>query len=130
MSSIGSTPILVPGSYRVPGIAATERSRARRQERVGIRADPFFRSVHYGVGPASSRFLSWSWGGTTQVVGVEGGPFVGITGRLGFTTATGGVFTGTIGFNGTIIGQNDPFTIAGVGIPVTGQGIPRRSAFR
>ena len=37
-----------------------------------------------------------------------------------FYTPTG-VYTGTVGFNGTIIGVGDPVTIAGVGIPFTGQ---------
>jgi hypothetical protein len=37
-----------------------------------------------------------------------------------FQTPTG-VYTGTVGFNGTIIGVGDPVTVAGVGINFTGQ---------
>jgi hypothetical protein len=73
-------------------------------------------------GPCEFSLSVLELGGTTQVVGVEGGKFSGFTGRPGFETSTG-VFTGTIGFNGTIIGQNAPVTIAGANIPVTGQGI-------
>ena len=55
-------------------------------------------------------------------VGVAGGAFGGLTEGSAFTT-TKGVFTGTIGFNGTIIGQNNPvMNGTGMNIPFTGQG--------
>ena len=52
--------------------------------------------------------------------GVAGGPFGGSVNNAAFTTSTG-VFTGTIGFNGTIIGVGNPVTSAGVNVPFTGQ---------
>jgi hypothetical protein len=54
-------------------------------------------------------------------VGVAGGQFGGETSGSAYETSTG-VFTGTIGFNGTIIGQGIPVTNAGANIPFTGQG--------
>ena len=58
---------------------------------------------------------------STATVGVAGGAFGGFTSRAAFTT-TKGVFTGTIGFNGTLIGQNNPVTASGVNVPFTGHG--------
>jgi hypothetical protein len=59
--------------------------------------------------------------GSDATVGIAGGVFSGFTSASAFMT-TKGVFTATIGFNGTIIGQNAPVTAAGVNIPFTGQG--------
>ncbi len=87
----------------------------------GTTAQGFF--VPYVTGPACNFSISvLDLGGTTQVVGVAGGQFGGVTSRPGFSTSTG-VFTGTIGFNGTIIGQGAAITVIGAGIPVTGQAI-------
>ncbi len=55
--------------------------------------------------------------GTT---GVAGGPFGGTVNNPAFMTPTG-VFTGTLGFNGSIVGIGNPVTVAGVNIPFTGQ---------
>lgn len=52
--------------------------------------------------------------------GVAGGPFGGTANNAAFVTATG-VYTGTIGFNGTIHGVGSPVTAAGVNVPYTGQ---------
>jgi hypothetical protein len=54
-------------------------------------------------------------------VGVAGGAFGGVA-TAPFHTATQGVFTGTIGYNGTILGQGAPVTAVGVNIPFTGEG--------
>ncbi len=53
--------------------------------------------------------------------GVAGGTFAGSTTNDAFSTPTG-VFTGTIGFNGTIINQGAAVTGAGSPLPFTGQG--------
>jgi hypothetical protein len=51
---------------------------------------------------------------------VAGGPF-GVTVMFpAFQTATG-LYTGAIGFNGTILSVGDAVTVAGAGIPLTGQ---------
>jgi len=55
--------------------------------------------------------------GTT---GVAGGPFAGSVMNPAFQTPTG-VYTGTVGFNGTILGVGNAVTVAGKGIPFTGQ---------
>jgi hypothetical protein len=52
--------------------------------------------------------------------GVAGGPFAGSAMNPAFQTATG-VYTGTIGFNGTILGVGNAVTVAGAGIYFTGQ---------
>jgi len=52
--------------------------------------------------------------------GVAGGPFGGTANNSAFVTLTG-VYTGTIGFNGTINGIGNAVTNAGVNIPFTGQ---------
>jgi hypothetical protein len=54
-------------------------------------------------------------------VGVGGGPFGSTANGGAFVTATG-VFTGTIGFNGSILGIGNAVTSAGMNIPFTGQG--------
>jgi hypothetical protein len=59
--------------------------------------------------------------GSDATVGVAGGAFNGLAVGSAFSTNTG-VFTGTIGFNGTIIGQGAAVTVIGAGIPFTGQG--------
>lgn len=59
--------------------------------------------------------------GSDATVGVAGGRFNGLTVRSAFVTNTG-VFTGTIGFNGTILGQGAPVTAIGAGIPFTVRG--------
>lgn len=59
---------------------------------------------------------------TNQRVGVAGGKFGGFSSGPAFMT-TMGVFSATIGFNGTIIGQGAPVTAIGAFIPVTGQAI-------
>jgi hypothetical protein len=59
--------------------------------------------------------------GSDATVGVAGGHFGGVGLGSAFMT-TKGVFTGTIGFNGTLIGQNNPVTAAGVNVGFTGQG--------
>ena len=59
--------------------------------------------------------------GSDATVGVAGGGFNGLAVGSAFQTSAG-VFTGTIGFNGTIIGQGDPVTVIGMNIPFTGQG--------
>ena len=55
--------------------------------------------------------------GTT---GVAGGPYGGTVMNPAFFTPSG-VWTGTVGFNGTIINIGNLVTMAGVGIPFTGQ---------
>jgi hypothetical protein len=59
--------------------------------------------------------------GSDATVGIAGGAFNGLGVGFAFTTNTG-VYTGTIGFNGTIIGQGAAVTVIGAGIPFTGQG--------
>ncbi len=59
--------------------------------------------------------------GSDATVGVAGGAFDGLAIGTAFTT-NAGVFTATLGFNGTIIGQGAAITVIGAGIPVTGQG--------
>ncbi len=54
-------------------------------------------------------------------VGAAGGAFDGFNTGVAFVDPTG-VFTGTIGFNGTIIGTGNPVTASGVNVPFTGQG--------
>ena len=49
---------------------------------------------------------------------VEGAAFNALATKPAYATPTG-VFTGTIGFNGTILGTGAPVTAAGVGIPFT-----------
>ncbi|MFP6655592.1 MAG: hypothetical protein VCB25_08185, partial [Myxococcota bacterium] len=58
---------------------------------------------------------------SNATVGGAGGKFGGLGIGTAFTTPTG-VFTGTIGFNGTLIGTGAAVTVAGAGIPFTGQG--------
>ena len=58
----------------------------------------------------------------TTPAGVAGGPFGSTANGAAFTTATG-VYTGTIGFNGSILGIGNAVTSAGVNIPFTGQGV-------
>ncbi len=58
--------------------------------------------------------------GSDATVGIAGGAFNGLALRSAYRTNTG-IFTGTIGFNGTIIGQGAAVTAVGVGIPFTGQ---------
>jgi hypothetical protein len=50
---------------------------------------------------------------------VGGGEFGGTAMNPAFQTPTG-VYTGTVGFNGSIIGVGNAITISGVGIPFTG----------
>jgi hypothetical protein len=97
-------------------------------------AKVFFNGVNGGINPANDLpctggslcafQLSTVIPGTT---GVSGGPFGGTVNNPAFTTASG-VFTGTIGFNGTIVHVNGPglgalaFTgqnATSVGFPVT-----------
>jgi len=58
--------------------------------------------------------------GSNATVAIAGGAFNGLALRSAYRTNTG-IFTGTIGFNGTIIGQGAAVTAVGVGIPFTGQ---------
>ncbi len=51
---------------------------------------------------------------------VFGGPFGTTVMNAAFTTPSG-VYTGTVGFNGTILNIGNLVTMAGVGIPFTGQ---------
>ncbi len=57
---------------------------------------------------------------SNATVGIDGGAFAGFTSGSGYMT-TSGVLTGTIGFNGTILGTLGPVTAVGAGIPVTGR---------
>ena len=59
--------------------------------------------------------------GSDTTAGIAGGRFNGLSIRSAFVTNTG-VFTGTIGFNGTILGQGAPVTAAGIGIPINIRG--------
>ena len=59
--------------------------------------------------------------GSNTTVGIAGGAFNGVAIRSDYQTNTG-VFTGTIGFNGTILGQGAAVTLIGAGIPFTGLG--------
>jgi hypothetical protein len=54
--------------------------------------------------------------------GVAGGPFGGTAMNPAFQTPTG-VYTGTVGFNGTILGVGNAVTVAGAGIYFTGQAV-------
>ena len=56
--------------------------------------------------------------GSDATVGIAGGRFAGIGVGTAFTTPSG-YRTGTIGFNGTILGSNGPIAPA---VPLTGQG--------
>jgi hypothetical protein len=88
-------------------------------------AQVFFNGVGGGINPAllpctgtlmCAFQLSTVIPGTT---GVAGGPFGGSVNNGAFTTADG-VFTGTIGFNGTIVGIGGNTALGGP-IPFTGQ---------
>jgi len=57
---------------------------------------------------------------SNATVGVAGGKFGGLAVQTAYTTPSG-VFTGTIGFNGTLIGTGAAVTVVGAGIPFTGQ---------
>jgi hypothetical protein len=57
---------------------------------------------------------------SNSTVGIMGGAFAGFSSGSGYMTASG-VYTGTIGFNGTILGTVGPVTAVGVGIPVAGR---------
>ncbi len=59
--------------------------------------------------------------GANTTVGITGGAFNGVAIRPDYQTNTG-AFTGTIGFNGTILGQGLAVTAIGAGIPFTGEG--------
>ena len=80
---------------------------------VGVPLDPLLDLPCTGTAMCAFQ-ISTVIPGTT---GVAGGPFGGSVNNPAFTTASG-VFTGTIGFNGTIVNLNGP----GLGvIPFTGQ---------
>ena len=86
----------------------------------GTTAQGFF--VPFNTGPDCKFSLSiMDHVGSSRTVGIAGGAFNGLAVHSPYQTNTG-VFTGTIGFNGTIIGQGAPVTLAGIGIPFTGEG--------
>jgi len=58
--------------------------------------------------------------GSPQSTAVFGGAFGGTAMNPAFQTPTG-VYTGTVGFNGTILGVGNAVTVAGAGIYFTGQ---------
>lgn len=69
------------------------------------------------AGPGCVFGLSTVIPGTT---GVAGGPFAGTVMNAAFETPTG-IYTGSVGFNGTILAVGNAVTAAGAGIPFTGQ---------
>ena len=90
-------------------------------------AQVFFNGVGGGLNPAVDLPCTGTAMCAFQIsdvavatTGVAGGPFGATANNAAFTTPTG-VFTGTIGFNGTIIGVGNAVTSAGVNIPFTGQ---------
>jgi hypothetical protein len=90
-------------------------------------AQVFFNGVGGGLNPAAdlpctgTAMCAFQFSQVpVATTGVAGGPFGGTANNSAFVTATG-VFTGTIGFNGTIIGIGNAVTSAGMNIPFTGQ---------
>jgi hypothetical protein len=59
--------------------------------------------------------------GVPPTAAVAGGSFGGLAVNPAFQTPTG-VYSGSVGFNGTILSIGNAITVAGVGIPFTGQG--------